>query len=189
MGAPAYGAATPAGIMKLLSHYRIPLEGRTAAVVGRSPILGKPMAMMLLNANATVTDLSFQNPKPARYCARCRHRRWRRWKTGIHPGRLDRRQRRGHRCRLPPGACRRRGTLRGRSPMCGLYPCARRRGANDHRDTDRPDGGIRGEGCRRIRPRARERTPMTPCQSSRGRGYPSRCVGVNGRYPPARAFE
>ncbi len=55
MGAPAYGAATPAGIMKLLSHYRIPLEGRTAAVVGRSPILGKPMAMMLLNANATVT--------------------------------------------------------------------------------------------------------------------------------------
>lgn len=55
MGAPAYGAATPAGIMKLLQHYRIPLEGRTAAVVGRSPILGKPMAMMLLNANATVT--------------------------------------------------------------------------------------------------------------------------------------
>ncbi|MDE2889091.1 MAG: bifunctional 5,10-methylene-tetrahydrofolate dehydrogenase/5,10-methylene-tetrahydrofolate cyclohydrolase [Gemmatimonadota bacterium] len=55
MGAPAYGAATPAGIMKLLKHYRVPLEGRTAAVVGRSPILGKPMAMMLLNANATVT--------------------------------------------------------------------------------------------------------------------------------------
>ncbi|MDE2998111.1 MAG: bifunctional methylenetetrahydrofolate dehydrogenase/methenyltetrahydrofolate cyclohydrolase FolD [Gemmatimonadota bacterium] len=55
MGAPAYGAATPAGIMRLLSHYRIPLEGRTAVVVGRSPILGKPMAMMLLNANATVT--------------------------------------------------------------------------------------------------------------------------------------
>ncbi|MCE2440681.1 MAG: bifunctional 5,10-methylene-tetrahydrofolate dehydrogenase/5,10-methylene-tetrahydrofolate cyclohydrolase [Candidatus Latescibacteria bacterium] len=55
MGAPAYGAATPAGIMTLLSHYHIPLEGRTAVVVGRSPILGKPMAMMLLNANATVT--------------------------------------------------------------------------------------------------------------------------------------
>ncbi len=55
MGAPAYGAATPAGIMKLLLHYDIPLEGRNAVVVGRSPILGKPMAMMLLNANATVT--------------------------------------------------------------------------------------------------------------------------------------
>lgn len=55
MGAPAYGAATPAGIMKLLSHYQVPLEGRNAVIVGRSPILGKPMAMMLLNANATVT--------------------------------------------------------------------------------------------------------------------------------------
>jgi methylenetetrahydrofolate dehydrogenase (NADP+)/methenyltetrahydrofolate cyclohydrolase len=51
----AYGSATPAGIMRLLAHYRIPLEGRHAVVVGRSPILGKPMAMMLLNMNATVT--------------------------------------------------------------------------------------------------------------------------------------
>jgi methylenetetrahydrofolate dehydrogenase (NADP+) / methenyltetrahydrofolate cyclohydrolase len=55
MGEPAYGSATPAGIMKLLAHYEIPLEGRRAVVVGRSPILGKPMAMMLLNADATVT--------------------------------------------------------------------------------------------------------------------------------------
>jgi methylenetetrahydrofolate dehydrogenase (NADP+)/methenyltetrahydrofolate cyclohydrolase len=55
MGEPAYGSATPAGIMHLLAHYGIPLEGRHAVVVGRSPILGKPVAMMLLNANATVT--------------------------------------------------------------------------------------------------------------------------------------
>src|SRR3546814_1243107 len=55
MGEQAYGSATPAGIMSLLSAYRIPLEGRHAVVVGRSPILGKPMAMMLLAANATVT--------------------------------------------------------------------------------------------------------------------------------------
>jgi methylenetetrahydrofolate dehydrogenase (NADP+) / methenyltetrahydrofolate cyclohydrolase len=55
MGEPAYGSATPAGIMKLLAHYKVPLEGRHAVVVGRSPILGKPVAMMLLNANATVT--------------------------------------------------------------------------------------------------------------------------------------
>ncbi|MGA2977371.1 MAG: bifunctional methylenetetrahydrofolate dehydrogenase/methenyltetrahydrofolate cyclohydrolase FolD [Spirochaetia bacterium] len=55
MGEPAYGSATPAGIMRLLAHYKIPLEGRHAVVVGRSPILGKPIAMMLLNANATVT--------------------------------------------------------------------------------------------------------------------------------------
>jgi len=55
MNEPAYGSATPAGIMQLLQHYRIDLEGKHAVVVGRSPILGKPIAMMLLNANATVT--------------------------------------------------------------------------------------------------------------------------------------
>ena len=55
MGERAYGSATPAGIMKLLAHFDIPLSGRRAVVVGRSPILGKPMAMMLLNADATVT--------------------------------------------------------------------------------------------------------------------------------------
>jgi methylenetetrahydrofolate dehydrogenase (NADP+)/methenyltetrahydrofolate cyclohydrolase len=55
MGEAAYGSATPAGIMRLLAHYEVPLEGLRAVVVGRSPILGKPMAMMLLNANATVT--------------------------------------------------------------------------------------------------------------------------------------
>ena len=55
MGEPAYGCATPQGIMRLLAHYNIELEGRHAVVVGRSPILGKPMAMMMLAANATVT--------------------------------------------------------------------------------------------------------------------------------------
>lgn len=55
MGEEAYGCATPKGIMRLLEAYEIPLEGKHAVVVGRSPILGKPMAMMLLNANATVT--------------------------------------------------------------------------------------------------------------------------------------
>jgi len=55
MGESAYGCATPQGIMRLLEHYAINLEGKHAVVVGRSPILGKPMAMMLLQANATVT--------------------------------------------------------------------------------------------------------------------------------------
>jgi len=55
MGEFAYGSATPQGIMRLLEAYDIPLSGKHAVVVGRSPILGKPMAMMLLNANATVT--------------------------------------------------------------------------------------------------------------------------------------
>ena len=51
----AFGSCTPYGIMRLLKHYEIPLSGKHAVVIGRSPILGKPMAMMLLNANATVT--------------------------------------------------------------------------------------------------------------------------------------
>ncbi|BBB29482.1 tetrahydrofolate dehydrogenase/cyclohydrolase catalytic domain-containing protein [Neptunomonas japonica] len=55
MGEKAFGSATPAGIMTLLKHYDVQMEGKHAVVVGRSPILGKPMAAMLLNANATVT--------------------------------------------------------------------------------------------------------------------------------------
>lgn len=55
MGEAAWGSATPAGIMRLLEHYQVPLAGKHAVIVGRSPILGKPMALMLLNANATVT--------------------------------------------------------------------------------------------------------------------------------------
>ncbi len=55
MGESAYGCATPAGIMSLLKHYQISLAGKHAVVVGRSAILGKPMAMMLLNEDATVT--------------------------------------------------------------------------------------------------------------------------------------
>ncbi len=55
MGEKAFGSATPAGIMKLIEHYNLPIEGKQAVVIGRSPILGKPIAMMLLNKNATVT--------------------------------------------------------------------------------------------------------------------------------------
>ena len=55
MGEEAYGCATPKGIMRLLEAYDIDLNGKHAVVVGRSPILGKPMAMMMLGANATVT--------------------------------------------------------------------------------------------------------------------------------------
>lgn len=51
----AFGSATPAGIMTLLKEYDIDISGKHAVVVGRSAILGKPMAMMLLNQNATVT--------------------------------------------------------------------------------------------------------------------------------------
>ncbi|MDC0367616.1 bifunctional 5,10-methylene-tetrahydrofolate dehydrogenase/5,10-methylene-tetrahydrofolate cyclohydrolase [Gammaproteobacteria bacterium] len=55
MGLNAYGSCTPAGIIRLIESYNLDVEGLNAVVVGRSPILGKPMAMMLLNKNATVT--------------------------------------------------------------------------------------------------------------------------------------
>ena len=55
MGINAYGSCTPAGIIRLIEHYKLDVQGLNAVVVGRSPILGKPMAMMLLNLNATVT--------------------------------------------------------------------------------------------------------------------------------------
>ena len=55
MGIDAYGSCTPAGIIRLIKHYKINVEGLNSVVIGRSPILGKPMAMMLLNLNSTVT--------------------------------------------------------------------------------------------------------------------------------------
>ena len=55
MGLDAYGSCTPAGIVRLIKHHNLKVDGLNAVVVGRSPILGKPMAMMLLKMNATVT--------------------------------------------------------------------------------------------------------------------------------------
>lgn len=55
MGLDAFCSATPLAIVSLLKRYSIPLEGREAVVIGRSPILGKPVAALLLNENATVT--------------------------------------------------------------------------------------------------------------------------------------
>lgn len=55
LGLPAYVPCTPAGIMRLLSEYKVELDGAHAIVIGRSPILGRPMASMLINAQATVT--------------------------------------------------------------------------------------------------------------------------------------
>ncbi len=53
-GLPGFRCATPLGMMRLLDHYGIPVEGKSAVVLGRSLILGKPAALMLLERNATV---------------------------------------------------------------------------------------------------------------------------------------
>ena len=54
-GRPRFVPATPVGIMRLLEEYDVPLEGARAVVVGRSLIVGRPAALLLLHANATVT--------------------------------------------------------------------------------------------------------------------------------------
>lgn len=55
LGMPAFAPCTPTGIMRLLCEYNVQFDGADAVVVGRSPILGRPMASMLINAHATVT--------------------------------------------------------------------------------------------------------------------------------------
>jgi methylenetetrahydrofolate dehydrogenase (NADP+)/methenyltetrahydrofolate cyclohydrolase len=55
LGLPGFVPCTPAGIMRLLAEYQVVLDGAHAVVIGRSPILGRPMASMLINAHATVT--------------------------------------------------------------------------------------------------------------------------------------
>jgi methylenetetrahydrofolate dehydrogenase (NADP+)/methenyltetrahydrofolate cyclohydrolase len=55
LGEPVVKPCTPAGIMKLLTHHEVPLAGCRAVVVGRSNLVGKPMALLLLMAHATVT--------------------------------------------------------------------------------------------------------------------------------------
>jgi methylenetetrahydrofolate dehydrogenase (NADP+) / methenyltetrahydrofolate cyclohydrolase len=54
-GLPTLVGATPVGVMKLLEEYKIPVAGARAVVVGRSLIVGRPLSMLLLHANATVT--------------------------------------------------------------------------------------------------------------------------------------
>ena len=54
-GKPGIVPCTPAGVMRLLEHARVPLAGRRAVVIGRSNIVGKPLALLLLQKDATVT--------------------------------------------------------------------------------------------------------------------------------------
>ncbi len=67
---PGPRPCTPAGIMELLKRYEVAIEGRHAVVVGRSDIVGKPMALLLLHANATVTICHSRTKNLAQECAR-----------------------------------------------------------------------------------------------------------------------
>lgn len=67
---PGPRACTPSGIIELLKRYRIPIAGRHAVVVGRSDIVGKPMALLLLHENATVTICHSRTRELAAECRR-----------------------------------------------------------------------------------------------------------------------
>jgi methylenetetrahydrofolate dehydrogenase (NADP+)/methenyltetrahydrofolate cyclohydrolase len=67
-GAPGFRCATPLGMMRLLDEYNIECEGKHAVVIGRSVILGKPAALMLLERNATVTICHSRTPNLKEVC-------------------------------------------------------------------------------------------------------------------------
>lgn len=69
-GRPAPRACTPFGVMEMLRRYGIPVSGKNAVVVGRSDIVGKPMALMLLHADATVTICHSKTYDLAEACSR-----------------------------------------------------------------------------------------------------------------------
>lgn len=70
MGLDALESCTPAGVIRILKHYEIPLSGREAVIVGRSNLVGKPLAAILLRENATVTLAHSRTQNLASVCRR-----------------------------------------------------------------------------------------------------------------------
>lgn len=68
IGLPCFISATPLGILTLLRRYNIPTSGKKCVVLGRSNIVGKPMAMLLLQADATVTVCHSKTPDLQSHC-------------------------------------------------------------------------------------------------------------------------
>ena len=96
---PGLVPCTPAGIIEILKRSNIPIAGAEAVVVGRSDIVGKPIAMLLLNGNATVTVCHSQDTRPRRGLPPRRHSR-RRHRQGRHDhARLREARRNRHRRR------------------------------------------------------------------------------------------
>ncbi|RIH84430.1 Bifunctional protein FolD protein [Meiothermus luteus] len=77
MGLEALESCTPAGVVRLLKHYGIPLAGKNAVIVGRSNLVGKPLAALLLRENATVTLAHSRTQNLAEVCRRAEW--WPRW--------------------------------------------------------------------------------------------------------------
>jgi len=67
-GLPGPKACTPAGVIEILKRYKLPIAGKRAVVVGRSDIVGKPVSLLLLHENATVTICHSRTPDLAAVC-------------------------------------------------------------------------------------------------------------------------
>jgi methylenetetrahydrofolate dehydrogenase (NADP+)/methenyltetrahydrofolate cyclohydrolase len=70
MGEPKFVPCTPAGVLAMLDYYKLPIEGKTAVVVGRSNLVGKPAALLLMHRHATVTVCHSKTPDLAGVCRR-----------------------------------------------------------------------------------------------------------------------
>ena len=67
-GYPRFAPCTPGGIMQLLAHYKISVEKKIVCVIGRSAIVGKPLATLLLAQNASVIQIHRSTPNPKALC-------------------------------------------------------------------------------------------------------------------------
>ena len=138
VGEPGFVACTPAGVMRLLAEAGAQLSGARAVVVGRSNIVGKPMALLLLAADATVTLCHSRTRDLAREVAGADVLVAALGRPRSDPRKLDQRRRGGHRRRNQPPRRRqaggRRGIRRRRRASRGHHPGSRRRGTDDHRD-------------------------------------------------------
>lgn len=70
MGEPRFVPCTPAGVMAMLEYHKLPIEGKTAVVVGRSNLVGKPAALLLMHRHATVTVCHSKTPDLPAVCRR-----------------------------------------------------------------------------------------------------------------------
>ncbi|WP_425569376.1 hypothetical protein [Nonomuraea salmonea] len=139
---PAFPPATAAAVMALLDHYEVPLEGRRAVVVGRSTVVGKPLAHLLLDRHATVTVAHSRTRDLASVTARAEVLVAAAGRAGligrdhVAPRRRGHRRRhQPHRRRRPHGRRRRhRRRGRGRRP----HPGPRRRRPGHHRPPPPP---------------------------------------------------
>jgi methylenetetrahydrofolate dehydrogenase (NADP+)/methenyltetrahydrofolate cyclohydrolase len=70
MGEPRFVPCTPAGVIAMLDYYKLPIEGKTAVVVGRSNLVGKPTALLMMHRHATVTICHSKTPDLPGVCRR-----------------------------------------------------------------------------------------------------------------------